>query len=191
MSNSSHNISVNNVPNEQVRIEAEKIEMQDVRIGEANLNVINDEHDEFGENPMISEADLKQTELTAAQIQELTHLTDDQVDKALELVKLKHPLSEIRLWQALPYLKPFRRCIPKWCFRMEHDESKENVMTTDSRLSSMPEGASAMKDGQGGVRDSMESLPENGAIGPFDEIQGNQENTLANLLPAENEEGQA
>ena len=53
---------------------------------------------------------------------------------------------------------------------MEHDESKENVMTTDSRLSSMPEGASAMKDGQGGVRDSMESLPENGAIGPFDEI---------------------
>ena len=52
---------------------------------------------------------------------------------------------------------------------MENDEAKENVMTTDSRLSSMPEGASAMRDGQGGVRDSMESLPENGAIGPFDE----------------------
>ena len=64
-------------------------------------------------------------------------------------------------------------------------------MTTDSRLSSMPEGASAMRDGQGGVRDSMESLPENGAIGPFDENQGNPENTQAKLLPAENEEEQA
>ena len=48
---------------------------------------------------------------------------------------------------------------------MAHDESKANVMTTESRLSSIPEGASR----QGGVRDSMESLPENGAIGPFDE----------------------
>ena len=53
---------------------------------------------------MISEADLRQTELTASQIQEMTHLSTDQVDKALELVKLKHPLKEIRLWQALPYL---------------------------------------------------------------------------------------
>ena len=92
MSNESHNISVNNVQNEQVRIEAEKIEMQDDQIAEANLNAINDEHAEFGENPMISEADLRQTELTAAQIKEMTHLTPDQVDKALELVKLKHPL---------------------------------------------------------------------------------------------------
>ena len=58
----------------------------------ANFNAINEEHDEFGENPMISEADLKQTELTASQIQEMTHLSPDQVDKALELVKLKHPL---------------------------------------------------------------------------------------------------
>ena len=116
---------------------------------------------------MISEADLRQTELTASQIQEMTHLSTDQVDKALELVKLKHPLKEIRLWQALPYLQPFRRCIPKWCFKMQHDESKENVMTTESRLSSIPEGASR----QGGVRDSMESLPESGAapIGPFNE----------------------
>ena len=50
---------------------------------------------------------------------------------------------------------------------MAHDESKENVMTTESRLSSIPEGASR----QGGVRDSMESLPESGAapIGPFNE----------------------
>ena len=58
----------------------------------ANFNAINEQHDEFGENPMISEADLKQTELTASQIQEMTHLSPDQVDKALELVKLKHPL---------------------------------------------------------------------------------------------------
>ena len=91
MSHSSHNVSVSNVPNDKVRIEAEKIEMQNDQIV-ANFNAINEEHDEFGENPMISEADLKQTELTASQIQEMTHLSPDQVDKALELVKLKHPL---------------------------------------------------------------------------------------------------
>ena len=38
MSHSSHNVSVTNVPNEQIRIEAEKIEIQDDQIAEGNLD---------------------------------------------------------------------------------------------------------------------------------------------------------
>ena len=92
-SGSSGNISQTN----DVRMEAEKMELQDEQIVESNINLESQEHDEF-QGGLLSATQVKQTELADSQVKQQTSLTRDQVDKAIELVKLKNPLQEIRLW---------------------------------------------------------------------------------------------
>ena len=65
-------------------------------------------------------------EQNKSEVHELKQLTKTQVDKAQQLIDLKHPLYNIKIWQALPYLEPMKKCIPKWCPRTS-TESIENV----------------------------------------------------------------
>ena len=52
----------------EVRIEAEKIELQDEQIVEENINLESQEHDEFNDPEVLSATQVKQTELADSQV---------------------------------------------------------------------------------------------------------------------------
>ena len=68
------------------------------------------------------------------QTYELEKLDEEQVEKAQNIVKQKHPLDEIPLWKALPILKRLRHSFPSWIPRTQgYEDSSEDEDTATPR----------------------------------------------------------
>ena len=75
-------------------------------------------------------------------------MSEEVIQKfAIPLVQQRHPLTEISIWKALPFLakaKKWRNKLPSWLPRTHDSDSSDDELFHASTLESLPSGTLAL-----------------------------------------------